>query len=530
MVIRIRQIKVALGDENKLWDIIAKKLGIMTSDILDVNIQKKSLDARRKKDIHYVYEVDVKVKEEMKTLMRMSSKDIFLAPEEEYHIPCPGNISLSSRPVVVGSGPAGLFCAYMLAKSGYHPLMIERGERVDERVDTVKKFWEEGVFNPDSNVQFGEGGAGTFSDGKLNTLVKDKYFRGKKVFSIFVEHGAPANIMYLQKPHIGTDLLREVVKNIRNSILRLGGEFLYSTCLTDLVISNQKLVGIEVNHQEIIPCSVLVLAIGHSARDTFSMLYDRGILMQAKSFAVGVRVQHPQEMIQLSQYGSLDKRLPVADYKLTYTTKSGRGVYSFCMCPGGYVVNASSEAGHVVINGMSYHDRDSENANSALVVTVGPGDFGNHPLDGVCFQRKLERYAYLSGNGRIPIQLYEDFKNRRISSSFGNVYPVMKGSYQFSDLREVLPDFVSTAICEAMPVFGKKIAGFDRKDTIFAGVESRTSSPVRIIRDEEGQTNISGIYPAGEGSGYAGGITTAAMDGIKVSEWIIKKYRPFIKK
>ena len=528
-MIRIRQVKVALDYEDKLCDIVAKKIKVSTSDILEINIQKKSLDARKKNDIHYVYEVDVKVKEEEQILEKYFSRDIFLAPKEEYQYPCPGDEKLPFRPVIVGTGPAGLFCAYMLAKQGYRPLVIERGEKLDDRVDSVTKFWVEGILNPNSNVQFGEGGAGTFSDGKLNTLVKDKYFRGKEVFSIFVEHGAPSEIMYLQKPHIGTDLLRDVVKNIRNSIIKLGGEFLYSTCLTDLIVRDNKLVGIQVNYQNVILCSVLVLAIGHSARDTFSMLYNHGVLMQAKPFAVGVRVQHPQEMIQLSQYGSLDKSLPVADYKLTYTTMKGRGVYSFCMCPGGYVVNASSEEGYVAVNGMSYHDRGSENANSAVVVTVAPDDFGVHPRDGISFQRQLEKRPYLFPNRHIPIQLYDDFKASRFSSSFGNVHPVMKGSYQFSNLREVLPDFVASAICEAMPAFGRKINGFDSEDTIFAGVESRTSSPVRIIRNMVGQANISGIYPCGEGSGYAGGITTAAMDGIKVSEWIIKRYTPFIK-
>ena len=273
-----------------------------------------------------------------------------------------------------------------------------------------------------------------------------------------------------------------------------------------------------------LPCSVLVLAIGHSARDTFSMLYDRGVSMVSKPFAVGVRIQHPQEMIQLSQYGTLDKRFPVADYKLTYTTKKGRGVYSFCMCPGGYVVNSSSEEGRLAINGMSYHARDSKNANSALVVTVGPDDFGPHPLDGVEFQRKLEEKAFLLGNGNIPVQLYGDFQDGIFSTSFLDVSPVMKGIYQFSDLNQLFPDFVSSSIKESMPAFGKKISGFDRRDAILAGVESRTSSPVRIIRDDFGETNILGIYPCGEGSGYAGGITTAAMDGIKVSEWIIQRY------
>ena len=526
-MIRIRQIKIKLGEEDSLKKVISKKLKISERDILDIVIQKKSLDARCKDDIHYVYEVDVKIPFQDKVLKRCKSKDIFTSPKEEYQRPVAGNLVLNNRPIIVGSGPAGLFCAYSLAEAGYCPIIIERGEKIEERVICVSKFWEEGILNPNSNVQFGEGGAGTFSDGKLNTMVKDKYFRGKRVFEIFVEHGAPKEIMYLNKPHIGTDLLQGIIKNIRESIIRMGGEFLYSTCLTDLVIQDGKITGIEINGEKTIPCSVLVLALGHSARDTFFMLYQRGLVMQAKSFAVGVRIQHPQEMIQMGQYGTLDSRLPVADYKLTYTTKESRGVYSFCMCPGGYVVNSSSEEHCLAINGMSYHARDSKNANSALVVTVSPEDFGNHPLDGISFQRKLERAAYVAGSGKIPIQLYGDFKRNVCSKSFGDVLPVMKGKNQFANLNEVLPDFICSSICEAMPIFGKKIAGFDRDDAILAGVESRTSSPVRILRDEFGEANISGIYPSGEGSGYAGGITTAAMDGIKVSEWIISKYRPW---
>jgi uncharacterized FAD-dependent dehydrogenase len=521
-MIRVRQVKVGL-DEDTLKGAIAKKLGILESDILDMKIQKKSLDARKKEDIHYVYEVDVKVKNE-RSILKSHHKDILLTPREEYHFPKMGKEVLSSRPVVVGSGPAGLFCAYLLAEHGYRPLILERGEKMEERVQSVSKFFEEGILNPNSNVQFGEGGAGTFSDGKLNTMVKDKMFRGKKVFSIFVEHGAPKEIMYLQKPHIGTDLLCDIVKNIRHSIIQMGGEFRYSTCLTDIKTRHNQIVGVEINHQEVISCSVVVLAIGHSARDTFSMLYDRGVSMVGKPFAVGVRIQHPQQMIQLSQFATLDKRLPVADYKLTYTTKSGRGVYSFCMCPGGYVVNASSEEGRLVVNGMSYHARDSKNANSALVVTVGPEDFGHHSLDGMKFQQMLEEKAYLYGNGSIPVQLYDDFCHGIFSTSFGEVLPVMKGSYTFSDLNDILPNCVSSAIQEAMPVFGKKIKGFDRGDAILAGVETRTSSPVRILRNDLGEANILGLYPCGEGSGYAGGITTAAMDGIKVAEWIASKY------
>lgn len=523
-MIRVRQVKIKLGEEDNLENEVAKKLHVKTSEILNVTIVKKSLDARRKDDIHYVYEVDVEVFAPSKILNKNHSKDIFLAPTEEYKLPPMGKEKLSSRPIIVGSGPCGLICAYILASEGYQPIVIERGEKMEDRMESVSKFWDTGVLNPNSNVQFGEGGAGTFSDGKLNTMVKDKFFRGKKVFSIFVEHGAPSEIMYLQKPHIGTDLLQDVVKNIRNSIIRLGGEFRYSACLTDIFVQDGKVVGIEINGKEQISCSLLVLAIGHSARDTFSMLYRRGVEMKAKPFAVGVRIQHPQSMIQMSQYGTMDSRLPVADYKLTYTTKKGRGVYSFCMCPGGYVVNASSEEGKLAINGMSYHARDSKNANSALVVNVTPDDFGTHPLDGVSFQRELEEKVYLYGSGKIPVQLYDDFRCGIFSTQFGDFLPVMKGSYTFGDLNEILPSFVTDSICEAMPVFGRRIAGFNRGDAILAGVESRTSSPVRILRDDNGEANIKGLYPSGEGSGYAGGITTAAMDGIKVAEWIIGRY------
>ncbi len=526
-MIRMRQIKLPLGQEDFLKDVICKTLHIEKEEVLDILIQRKSLDARKKENIHYVFEVDVSVRDEKRVLRKSASRDIFLAPKEIYQFPEYGKMKMNGRPIIVGSGPAGLFCAYLLAEHGYRPIIIERGDKMEKRMQDVLKFWETGKLDLNSNVQFGEGGAGTFSDGKLNTMVKDKLFRGKKVFEIFVKHGAPMEIMYLQKPHIGTDLLRDVVVNIRNSILQLGGEFYYSSCLTDIFVEDDRICAIEINGAKRILCSVVVLAIGHSARDTFSMLYNRGVSMEAKPFSVGVRIQHPQEMIQYSQYKTLDKRLPVADYKLTYTTESGRGVYSFCMCPGGYVVNASSEERGIAVNGMSYHARDSKNANSALVVNVSPDDFGHHPLDGISFQRKLEEKAFLAGCGNIPVQLYQDFKNNISSSSFQKVLPVIKGRYQFSNLRDVLPDFVCSSLLEAMPVFGKKIQGFDREDAIMAGVESRTSSPVRILRDDTGQSNILGLYPCGEGSGYAGGITTAAMDGIRVSEWIAKQYAPF---
>ena len=524
-MIRIRQVKVGIEGEKlpKIKEQVAKILRIKASDILHIKIVKESLDARKKEKLHYVYEVDIDVKEEKKILSRIKSPDIFPTPKEEYIFEKTGTTRLKIRPIIVGSGPAGLFCAYLLAEHGYQPLIIERGERVEERVASVEKFWETGVLKKDSNVQFGEGGAGTFSDGKLNTLVKDKNFRGKKILELLVEHGAPKEILYQSKPHIGTDILREVIKNIRNKIISFGGEFRYQTCLTDIQIKDQKITAIEVDKKELIPCQILILAIGHSARDTFWMLLQKKIEMQAKSFAVGVRIEHPQEMINQSQYGT-NNHLPPASYKLTYTTKEKRGVYSFCMCPGGYVVNASSEEKRLAINGMSNYKRDTENANSALVVTVTPKDFGNDPLDGMRFQQNLEMLAYQKGLGKIPVQLYQDFKYNKESYQLGKIKPSMKGQYQLANLNDIFPKYITDALKEAIPYFGLKITGFNRKDAVLSGVESRTSSPEKILRDDQGMSNILGLYPCGEGSGYAGGIITAAMDGMKVAEWVARKY------
>lgn len=526
-MIRVRQIKIKVLEDSiqRLIEEVSKKLRISSSDISSYQIKKQSLDARKKDAIFYIYEVDIKTEKEKEILKRNHSKDIFKAPKEEYQLQKTGEKSLKNRPIIVGSGPAGLFCAYLLAEHGYYPLIIERGEKIEDRIKTVETFWKEGILNTESNVQFGEGGAGTFSDGKLNTLVKDAFFRGKKVFEIFVECGAPKEILYLQKPHIGTDLLRNVVRNMREKIKEMGGEFRYNTCLTDIKITDERVEEIEVNHQEKIPCDCLVLAIGHSARDTFQMLYKKKIQMENKPFAVGVRIMHPQKMIDESQYGKMSQYLPPASYKLTYQTEKGRGVYSFCMCPGGYVVNASSEKGHLAINGMSNHNRDSENANSALVVTIGPKDFGKDPLSGILYQKKLEEKAYQVGNGRIPIQLYKDFCENKTSVSPKAVIPIMKGQYIMSNLNEVLPSEIKEAIKEAMPVFGKKISGYDREDALLAAVESRTSSPVRIVRNERLVSSVEGIYPCGEGAGYAGGITTAAIDGVKVAEKIAQTYK-----
>ena len=527
-MIRIRQIKIPIEKDN--INHLKKKASIILkcpeSDIQKLSISKKSLDARKKPNIFYIYEVDIDVKNEKHLLKKhQSNKDIFLTPEEKYVYPKIGNKKLRHRPIIVGSGPAGLFCAYLLAELGYRPIIIERGEKIEERVKSVENFWKTGVLNKNSNVQFGEGGAGTFSDGKLNTLVKDKSFRMKKVFEIFVESGADKDILYTNNPHIGTDVLRKVIINLRKKIIDFGGEFRYKTTLTNINMKENKMTSIEINHKEIIETDILVLAIGHSARDTFEMLDKKAFSLEPKPFAIGLRIQHPQELININQYGKNSKLLPPASYKLTYQTKDGRGVYSFCMCPGGYVVNASSEERRLAINGMSYHDRNSQNANSAIVVTISPKDYGTNPLDGLTFQRELEEKAYALGNGKIPIQTIKDFHNSVESKKLGNISPIFKGDYHLTDLNQIFPSYISTSIKESLSNFDKKIPGFNDDDALLAGVESRTSSPVKIPRDENLESHIKGIYPCGEGAGYAGGITTSAMDGLKVAESIISTYQ-----
>ena len=525
-MIRIRQIKISLQNDNDNYikKQISKILKINEKDIIKYIINKKSLDARKKDNINYVYEFDVEVKNEKTVLNKNKNNDIFITPNEEYKIEITGTKELNSRPVIIGSGPAGLFCAYILAENNYKPLIIERGSKVEDRVKIIEEFWRTGKLDKNTNVQFGEGGAGTFSDGKLNTLTKDKENRGKKVFDIFVENGAPEEIKYVNHPHIGTDILRTVVKNIRNKIINMGGEFRFNTTLTNINVKNNELISIELNNNEIMECNSLVLAIGHSARDTFYML-NNYLKLTPKPFAIGVRIEHPQELINKNQYGEAHKHLSPANYKLTYQTSKQRGVYSFCMCPGGFVVNASSEEGHLAVNGMSNYKRDEKNANSALVVTITPNDFGKNPLSGIEFQRKLEKLAYEKGKGNIPVQLYKDFIDNKVSTNFKEFTPCMKGNYTFANINEILPDYITEALKEAIPEFDKKIKGYANESTILSAIESRTSSPVRIPRDERGESEIKGIFPCGEGSGYAGGITTAAMDGIKVSEYITKIYK-----
>lgn len=528
-MIRISQLKLPV--DHKPGDIkkkAAKLLRISPDAIKKLNIVRQSIDARKKEEILYIYTVDIETEKEGQIVKKAKNPQISTVREEAYEFPDCGQKVLACPPVIVGSGPAGLFCGLMLAKAGYCPLILERGEDVESRRKKVESFWRDGVLDTESNVQFGEGGAGTFSDGKLNTLVKDPKKRNQKVLELFVEHGADPEILYVQKPHIGTDVLRGIVENMRKHIEDLGGRVRFGAKVTELVIKDGQVEGVMVNGGEMVSARQVVLAVGHSARDTFSMLYEKGIPMAAKSFAVGLRIQHPQRMIDESQYGKgYDGKLGPASYKVTWQSSAGRGVYSFCMCPGGYVVDASSEAGCLAVNGMSNHDRGGKNANSALIVTVTPEDFpGDSSLAGVEFQRKLEKRAYECGRGKMPLQLYGDFKEGRVSSAFGNVEPEIKGRYGFGNLREVLPDTLSLPLIEGMEQFDRRIRGFAGYDSILAGVESRTSSPLRIHRNEGLQSEIGGLYPCGEGAGYAGGITSAAMDGIRVAEVIAGEYRP----
>lgn len=539
-MLRINQIVCPVAwEKEQIFQALCRKLKCRESDILSWKIVKRSIDARKKPDLFFSYTFLAACRDEKRLLKSLKNdRDIAAEDTVTFHFQVTGQKKLALRPVIVGTGPAGLFCGLELARAGFRPILLERGRDVDQRSADVEAFWETGSLRPNSNVQFGEGGAGTFSDGKLNTLVKDKYGRNTRVLETFVEFGAKESILYDAKPHLGTDVLRDIVRGMREEIISLGGEVRFESQMTDIRISEEnRLSAVEINGSEWLETKVVVPAIGHSARDTVAMLYGKGLAMEAKPFAVGFRVQHPQCFINKSQYGREEVlELGAAPYKLTAKAKDGRGVYTFCMCPGGYVVNASSEAGHLAVNGMSYSGRDGKCANSAVIVAVSPKDYNGSdaPLAGVAFQRELECRAYQAGGGEIPIQKYGDFREALAAQGImekGNLQndiapftPALKGEYRETDITAIMPTVLNRAFAEGMEEMGRKIRGFASKEVWLAGIESRTSSPVRICRDERMQSNIRGIYPCGEGAGYAGGITSAAMDGIKAAQEIAAEY------
>ena len=529
-MLRVSNLKLTIDEDiSILKKLVIKKLGIKENELLKYSIYKESIDARKKGNMMFVYTVDVELKNEEKVLKR-KHKDVVQVKQKSYIGVKSGNIEPKGRIAVIGSGPAGLFASLLLAQNGYCPIMIERGSDVDKRTDDVNNFWKNRIFNKKSNVQFGEGGAGTFSDGKLTTRAKD--IRCRKVLEELVNHNAPDEILYSHKPHVGTDILKNVVKNVREDIKHLGGEVRFESQVTDICIENNKITSITINDSEKIEVEAAILAIGHSARDTYEMLYKRGVTIIQKPFAIGARIEHPQQMINKSQYGEYfnHPRLGAADYRLIEHTSNGRTAYTFCMCPGGSVIASASEENEVVTNGMSEYSRDKENANSALLVNVSPEDFdSDYPLAGVEFQRKYEQLAFKLGgeNYNAPAQLVGDFLKDKASTSIGDVNPSYNPGITLTSLDECLPGFVVETMKEGIIKLGRKLEGFDMHDAILTGVETRSSSPIRIVRNEETleAMNVAGLYPCGEGAGYAGGIVTAAVDGIKCAEKIIEKYK-----
>lgn len=526
-MIQITQLKLpythtAAELENK----IRKTLKLAANQKFTYKIAKKSIDARKKPELSLVYTCLISCENETTLAKKAKNPAISVISPKSYHIPSVGEMPIKNQPLIIGAGPAGLFAALLLAEAGFRPILIERGKPVEERTKDVLHFWETGVLNTASNVQFGEGGAGTFSDGKLNTVVKDPVCRNQFVLETFVRFGAPDNILYDNKPHIGTDVLCNVILNMRAYLLEKGVQIHFNTCATDFIIENNEIKEVVCNEKRF-PVSTVILALGHSARDTFRRLYELNIPMEVKNFAVGFRVEHPQSMINDALYGKQEIVMPASPYKVTANFPNGRGVYSFCMCPGGYVVNSSSEENKLVVNGMSYSDRNSSTANSAIIVSVTTDDFGGtDPLAGMRYQQALESNAFSLANGHIPQQLFGDFCDNKVSQDFGDFSSNTKGKTAFANLRGLLNEDIELSFIGGMQQFARFIPNFDRKDAILSGIESRTSSPLRILRNEDMESMIKGLYPCGEGAGYAGGITSAAMDGIKVAEAIIKKYKP----
>ena len=529
-MIRFRDLTLPFDhNEEALTNSILKRLDIAQDQLVKFTIVNKAIDARRKTNIIAVYTIDAEIKNETDLLARFSDDiRVSAAPSMDYQMPSIGEATGAS-PVVVGSGPCGLFTALVLAQAGLKPILIERGKDVKSRITDIQSFWQDGKLNPESNAQFGEGGAGTFSDGKLTTQIKDKQNRLRKVLNEFVIAGAPEEILYLTKPHLGTDNLVRIVKNIRKMIISLGGQVRFETKLTDIKIIDGKVAGAIVNDSETIETDTIVLGLGHSARDTFEMLHRQGVPIEAKAFSIGVRIEHPQSMINKSQYGkhASHELLGAADYRLVHHCENGRSAYTFCMCPGGEVIACSSEPGCLTTNGMSRYSRDMPNANSALLVGVTPKDYrSTSPLGGIEFQRKWEKKAFEAGGNDYfaPAQLVGDFLKGRESRSLGKVFPSYMPGVTLCNLEECLPDFVVKTLRLAIVEMDKKLKGFADNDAVMTAIESRSSSPVRILRNESFQSPaFEGLYPAGEGAGYAGGIISSAVDGIKISEAIISK-------
>ncbi|PIQ28694.1 hypothetical protein COW36_11995 [bacterium (Candidatus Blackallbacteria) CG17_big_fil_post_rev_8_21_14_2_50_48_46] len=526
-MIRLTEFKLPLEhSEAELREALLQRLEIQDSDLLEIKIFRRGVDARKPEAIKFIYTLDLGVRQEQKLLKRFKKdRRIGPTPDTRYRFVAKAPENLSERPVVVGFGPAGLLAGLVLAQMGFRPLILERGKTVRERTKDTFGLWRKSKLHPESNVQFGEGGAGTFSDGKLYSRIQDPKHYGRKVLEEFVKAGAPEEILYVSKPHIGTFRLVSMVEKIRAEILALGGEIRFESRVDDLLIENGQLEGLVLANGEQIPVRHLILAVGHSARDTFEMLFKRGVYIEPKPFSIGFRIEHPQSIIDRSRYGPLAGHplLGAADYKLVHHASNGRSVYSFCMCPGGTVVAATSEPGRVVTNGMSQYSRKERNANSGIVVGINPEtDYPGHPLAGIELQRRLESLAYELGgsNYQAPGQLVGDFLANQPSTEFGQVIPSYTPGVHLTDLSKALPDFAIEAIREALPVFAQQIEGFDKPDAVLTGVETRTSSPIRIKREQESlqSLNVKGLYPTGEGAGYAGGILSAAVDGIRVAE------------